>query len=174
MKMQSIFVGMITIAFAFFAVPAEAQFEQPQPDAQPQIDVSDDELQSFVDASMSAQAVQAESQQEMVAVVDEEGIDVQTYNDIMQAQQMGQSTEELDVSADDMEKFESAFEQIQEIEQEMEAELTGAIEGEGMDMDRFQEINMAVQQDPELQQRVQQMIQQEQMDQGQPQQPQGY
>ena len=75
-----------------------------------------------------------------------------------------------------MEKFESAFEQIQEIEEEMEADLTEAIEDEGMDMDRFQEINMAVQQDPELQQRVQQMIQEAQMQQGQqqPQQPQGY
>lgn len=179
MKSQSIFTGIIAAVFAMFAMPAEAQFQQPPQDQAPQIEVSDEELQVFVDASMNAQTVQAQSQQEMVAIVDDEGIDVQTYNEIMQAQQMGQSTDELDVSAEDMEKFETAFEKIEEIEQEMEADLTEAIEDEGMDMDRFQEINMAVQQDPELQQRVQQMIQEAQMQQGQQQpqqqpQPEGY
>ncbi len=173
MNSQSIFTGVFLAIFALFAVPAEAQFQQPPQDAAPQIEVSDEELQVFVDASMNAQSVQAESQQEMVAIVDEEGIDVQTYNEIMQARQMGQSEEELDVSREDLENFESAYEKIEEVEQKMEQDLTEAIEEEGMEMERFQEINMAIQQDPELQQRVQQMIQQEQMQQ-QPQQPQGY
>lgn len=172
MKSQTMFTGMLVAAFALFAIPAEAQFQQPPQDA-PQVDVSDEELETFVDASMNAQSVQAESQQEMVAVVDEEGIGVETYNEIMQAQQMGQSVEELDIPAEDIEKFESASEQIQEIEQDMEEKLAFAIEEEGMDMSRFQEINMAVQQDPELQQRVQQLIQETQMQQ-QPQQPEGY
>ncbi|MDG5766792.1 DUF4168 domain-containing protein [Balneolales bacterium ANBcel1] len=167
MKFQSLIIALTAIAFACFAVPAQAQFEQPQPEA-PQIEVSDDELEAFVDASMNAQTVQAQSQQEMVEVVNEEGIDVQTYNNIMRAEQMGESPEELDVSAEDMAKFESAFEQIQVIEEEMNVQLEAAVEQEGIDMDRFQEINMAVQQDPELQQRVQQMIQEEQMQEGEP------
>ena len=174
MKSKTLIAGMIAGCFAFFAMPVDAQFQQPPEDAAPQIDVSDEELQLFVDASMNAQTVQAASQQEMVAVVDEEGIDVNTYNEIMQAQQMGQDMDELDVSSDDLEKFEDAFEKIQVIEQEMEADLTQAIEEEGMEMERFEEINMAIQQDPELQQRVQQMIQEAQMQQQPPQQPEGY
>ncbi len=173
MKFQSLLIAMMIAVFAFFSVPAEAQFEQPQQQA-PEIEVSDEELEAFVDASMGAQAVQAEAQQEMVDIVDEEGIDVQTYNDIMRAEQTGESADDLEVSADDMENFERAFEQVQEIEEEMEADLSQAIEAEGIDMDRFQEINMAIRQDQELQQRVQQMIQEQQMQEGQPQQPQGY
>lgn len=175
MKSQSIAFGMIVAIWAIFAVPAQAQFEMPEQEAPPQIEVSDEELELFIDASMNAQSVQAESQQEMISIVDEEGIEVNTYNQIIQAQQTGQSMEDIDVSAEDIEKFERANEQIQEIEEQMERQLTEAIEEEGMEMERFQEINMAIQQDPSLQQRVQQMIQETQMQQQQqPQQPEGY
>ena len=165
MKLQSIATGIVAFAFALFSLPAQAQFEMPQQQAPPQIEVSDDELELFIDASMNAQTVQAQSQQEMIAVVDEEGIEVSTYNEIMQAQQMGQPVDDLDVSGEDLERFESAHEQIQEIEVQMERQLAEAIEDKGMDMERFQEINMALQQDPELQQRAQQKIQEAQMQQ---------
>lgn len=167
MKIKSIFTGMIVAAFAFFAIPAEAQFQQPQQQEAPEIEVSDDELELFLEASFSAQEIQTESQQQMVEIVDDEGLDVETYNEIMRSEQTGESA---DVSSDDKEKFENASEQIREIEQDMEAEITEAIEEEGMEMSRFQEINMGIRQDPELQQRVQQMIQE--MQPQQPQQPQ--
>jgi len=172
MKSQFIAVGMIAAVFTFFTVPVQAQFQMPPQEA-PQIEVSDEELELFIDASMNAQSVQMESQQEMISIVDEEGIEVSTYNEIMQAQQMGQSLEDLGVTESDIEKFESAHEQIQEVEVRMEREIAQAVEEEGMEMERFQEINVAIQQDPELQQRAQQMIQEIQMQQ-QPQQPEGY
>ncbi len=167
MKSQTMIAGLTAVVFAFFAVPAEAQFQQPPQDAAPQIEVSDEELQDFVDASMNAQTVQAQFQQQMVEIVDEEGIDVETYNDIMRAQQMGSAEEDLDVSAEDIDNFENAFEQIQEVEQEMEVDIHNAIEEEGIEVERFQEINMAIQQDPELQQRIQQIIQEQQQQQQQ-------
>ena len=172
MKSQSIATGIMAVVFALFAIPAHAQFEMPQ-EAPPQIEVSDEELELFIDASMNAQTVQMQSQQEMIAIVDEEGIEVNTYNEIMQAQQMGQSPEDIGVSESDLEKFERAREKIQEVEVRMERDLAQAVEDEGMEMERFQEINMAIQQDPELQQRAQQLIQEIQMQQ-QPQQPEGY
>ena len=154
--------------FAFFSIPAEAQFQQP-PQQAPQIEVSQDELEVFLEASMNARDVQMESQQEMVAIVEEEGIGVEAYNEIMQAQQMGQSIDEIDVTSEQIEQFESASEQIQEVEVAMEEQLTEAVENEGLEMERFQEINMAIQQDPGLQQQLQMMMQ-EQMP-AQPQQP---
>lgn len=172
MKSQFIAAGMIVAIFAFFSMPVQAQFQMPPQEA-PQIEVSDEELELFIDASMNAQTVQMQSQQEMIAIVDEEGIEVNTYNEIMQAQQMGQPLEDIGVTESDIEKFERAQEQIQVVEERMERDLAQAVEEEGMEMERFQEINMAIQQDPELQQRAQQMIQEIQMQQ-QPQQPEGY
>ena len=140
-------------------------FDAPEPDT----DISDEELSLFIDAAMNAQHIQMEAQQEMMAIVQEEGIEVETFNEIMQAQQMGQTPEELDVTTDEMESFEQAAGRIQEVEAGMMDQLAEAVEEEGMAMERFQEINMAIQQDPGLQQQLQMMMQ-EQMP-AQPQQP---
>ena len=154
-------------------MPPDPQ-QQPAPDGMApegpvaEVDISDEELHEFIDASMNAQQIQQESQQEMLAIADDEGIDVNTYNEIMQAQQMGQSTEELDVSDDDVRRYEAAQERIQEVEEGMENLFAQAIEESGMSMERFQEINMAVQQDPQLQQQLQMMMQEQQGMGGQP------
>ncbi len=158
------------LLFVFMAVSAQAQFEQPQQPAQDIPEVSDQELQVFVDASIKAQQIQTEAQMEMIGIVEDEGLDVETYNEIMQGMQMGQSPEDLEVSSDQIERFEKASEMIGEIEQEMEGELISAIEDEGMNLDRYEQIFTAIQTDPELQQKMQQMIQNAQMQQGQQQQ----
>lgn len=144
---------------------AQQQF-QPGQSAQ-NIDVSDEELKLFTEVSMVAQEIQRESQQEMLAIVDEEGLDVQTYNLIAEARFNEQSDDEIDVSSEDLENFESAFEKVEVVQKKVEGEMIAAIEAEGMDMDRFMEINMAMQQDQELQQRVQQMMMQGMQQQGQ-------
>lgn len=144
---------------------SEQQF-QPGQSAQ-SIDVSDEELKLFTEVSMVAQEIQRESQQEMLAIVDEEGLDVQTYNLIAEARFNEQTDDEIDVSSENLEKFESASEKVEVVQKEVEGEMVAAIEAEGMDMDRFMEINMAIQQDQELQQRVQQMMMQGMQQQGQ-------
>ncbi len=163
----------IALVLLFTAVTAQAQFEQPPQQPQDVPEVSDDELQVFVDASMKAQQIQTESQMEMIGIVEDKGLNVETYNEIIQGMQMGQSPEEMDVSAEDVERFEEASELIGEIEQQMETELIAAIEEEGMPLDRYQEVFVAIQQDQELQQKMQRMIQEMQMQEG-GQQPDGF
>ncbi|PKD44614.1 DUF4168 domain-containing protein [Rhodohalobacter barkolensis] len=146
----------------------QGQFDQQQ--AAPQVEVTDEELEEFVDVSTVAQEIQMEAQTDMVTVVEDEGLDVETYNVIAEARYNGQSDEELDVSADDLEKFDSASDRIGEMEEELDEKMAEAIEAEGMDMERFMELNMALQQDQELQQRVQQMMMDSQTNQQQQQQ----
>ncbi|MEX0680337.1 MAG: DUF4168 domain-containing protein [Balneolales bacterium] len=163
--------GFVTaFLFIFTAVSAQGQFQQVPPDQAEEIpEVTDDELQVFVDASMQAQQIQMESQMEMIAIVEEEGLDVETYNEILQSRQMGQSDDEIEVESEEIEKFETASELVGAIEQEMEGKLISAIEEEGLELDRFQQIFVAIQSSPELQQKMQQMIQETQMQQeGQP------
>lgn len=180
--MQTKFIPIILLAFTFAACqsdegdsvteqapsddPMQEQFQQQQPPTS-DIEVSDDELMKFVEVSSIAQEVQMESQTEMVGIVEDEGLDVDTYNQIAEAQESGQSDEELDVSAEDRENFDRATEAIAEIGQEMEGKMASAIEEEGMEMERFMEINMALQQDQNLQQRIQQMMMGEQQQQQQ-------
>lgn len=142
--------------------------QQMQPNqSAPDINVSDEELEKFAEVSMVAQQVQAESQQEMIAVLEEEELDVQTYNIIAESRFNDQPDENLEVSAEDLEKFDVASEQIETLQVESDQNMSEAIEAEGMEMDRFMEINMAVQQDQELQQRLQQMMMQQMQPEGQ-------
>lgn len=177
---------MLILSLAFMACQSDTPPEQTAPDQtmqhdqmeqQPtaQIDVSDDELEQFVEISTELQGIQMESQQDMVAIVENEDLSLDVYNQIAESRHMGQSDEDLDVSAEEMEKYERASEGIAQVEIEVEAEMEEKIEEHGMSMDRFREINIAMQQDPEMQQRVQQMMQQQQqgMQQQGMQQPQG-
>jgi len=142
----------------------QGQFEQQSP---PQIEVSDDELETFVEISTVAQQVQMDAQSDMVAVVESEDLSVETYNMIAESRYMEQSDDQLDVTQEELDKFESASEQIAEMERELDQSVAQAVEQEGMSMDRFMEINVALQQDPALQQRIQQMMMETQMDQQQ-------
>ncbi len=164
MKYPLMSTCIAVVMVIFGAASAHAQFEQPAP-PEDMPEVTDQELQIFVDASIKAQQIQNEAQIEMVAIVEEEELDVETYNKILQGMQMEQSAEEMEVSESDVEKFESASGKIGEIEMEMEDKLVSAIEEEGLELDRFQEIFMTVQTDPELQQKMQQMLQESQMQQ---------
>lgn len=149
---------------------APSQEAQPQfePNQQPvDIEVSDEELEKFTEVSMAAQQIQMQSQQEMMSAVEEEGLDIQTYNTIAESRFNEQSDENLDVTEEDFEKFDTASAKVEEIQQRVEGEMMEAIENEGMETERFMEINTALQQDQELQQRVQQMMMESMQDQGQ-------
>lgn len=176
------YILSVTLALSMLACGSDQETQAPEqnaPDQQgqqqfqpdqsaPSIDVSDEELEKFTEVSMVAQEIQRSSQQDMLTIVEEEGLDVETYNVIAEARFNEQSDDEIDVSSEDIEKFDAASERVEEIQQDVESEMAEAVEAEGMEMDRFMEINMAMQQDQELQQRVQQMMMQGMQQQGQP------
>jgi len=142
----------------------KGQFEQQTP---PEIEVSDDELETFVEISGVAQQVQMEAQSEMVSVVEDEDLSVETYNVIAESRYNDQPDDQLDVTREELDKFEAASERIGEMERELDQAVAQAVEQEGMSMDRFMQINMALQQDSSLQQRIQQMMMDSQMQQQQ-------
>ena len=144
------------------------QMQQPAPD----IDVSDNEAEMFVDAAMEAQEVQMEAQKKMVGIIEDEGLDIATYQKIAQSTQMGQSSQQSDsISSDQMDKFESASKSLQEAQGEIQKEVTAAVENAGMEMQRFQEISRAAQQDPEIRKTIEGKMKEKTQEQGMQQQP---
>lgn len=144
------------------------QMQQEAPD----VDVSDEEAATFADAAMSAQQVQMQAQKKMMGIIQDEGLDVQTYQKIAQSQQMGQG-DSTQFSESEMEKFDAANSSMEELQSEIRDSVTKAVEDAGMEMQRFQDISRAAQQDSALQMQIQQQIQDKmggQMQQQQPQQ----
>jgi hypothetical protein len=147
------------------AQTSQQQMQQPQsnPQAQlnqqlnqaPDIDLSNAELQQFADAVQSLQGIQQQARQDMLNAIQEEGLDANRYSQIMKSQQNPQST--IEVSDQEMEKFQAASEHIQEIEKDMRSTSMDAIQEEGFTPERFQTVLMAVQNDPELQAKLEQL-----------------
>ena len=84
-----------------------------------------------------------------------------------QQQEMSGDPGVVDISDEELEKFVEANMKAQEERldpQRDRAELEEVIEDAGLDLQQFDEIQMAVQQDPQLQQQVQQKMQEAQDD----------
>jgi hypothetical protein len=164
--MTRITVAAITISFMLFGLVssalAQGQGQGMPPNMQqemPDIEVSDDEMRNFVEVTMDAQQVQSEAQGEMIALVEESGMTVDRFNEILSSMQQGNSQEDMEVGDEEMETFDGVIAELEVIQKGVEEKIVGHIEDKEMEVERFQEINMALQMDQELQQRYQAIAQ---------------
>lgn len=120
------------------------------------IDISEEELEKFVDIDMQLQPMQQQAQQEMIAKVEEKGMAVEKFQEIAQSQQQGDSTV---FSSEELQSFNEINEDLSQIDTQLREEVQSKIEDEGVSIERYQEIAMAVNQDPNLQQKLQEIYQ---------------
>ncbi|MEX2379404.1 MAG: DUF4168 domain-containing protein [Vicingaceae bacterium] len=156
---QKIGISLVAV-FAFTTVNAQVnqvpQQMQQQQQQQTTPDISDEELQKFVDAFQEVQAENQKIQQKMIAEIQEEGMDVQRFSQIQQAQQ--NPDQEVDMTAEEEEAIGNLMPELQSIQQESQVVMQKKIEDAGLSMTRYQEIAQMVQQSPELQQKLQSMM----------------
>ncbi|WP_416138374.1 DUF4168 domain-containing protein [Halomonas sp. HK25] len=126
MKRMTALISAALLSAGLMSATAHAQQdpaaapEQPQASA-PAMDISDQQLQQFADAS------------EEIVVISQE------YTERLQAAEDEPAQQEVQMEAND--------------------KMVEAVEDSGLDVDTFNAIGQAVQQDPELMQRVQDMVQ---------------
>ncbi|MCC5933544.1 MAG: DUF4168 domain-containing protein [Candidatus Cyclonatronum sp.] len=136
---------------------ALAQIPNPQMPAQmPNVEVSDEEMKSFVEITMDAQQIQMEAQTEMIEMVEEAGITVERFNEILTGMQNGQSQADMGMDDEEMKRFDDVLDELESVQEKVEGQIVEVIESKGMELDRFQEINFAIQMDPELQEKFRQ------------------
>ncbi|MDG5800003.1 DUF4168 domain-containing protein [Marinilabiliaceae bacterium ANBcel2] len=147
---KKIFTIMLTMAFVVF--PAMAQQFDMAPEQQQQESYSDEEVTQFVEAVVNAMPIQQEAEQKMVEKIEEEGMELDEFNQIAtQIQQTG-SMDGLD--ADDVETFQEISEGIQMIQMEIQQDVNEAIEEAGLTPGAYQQMMAAYQTNPELRQAV--------------------
>ncbi|MEX2597196.1 MAG: DUF4168 domain-containing protein [Salibacteraceae bacterium] len=119
--------------------------------------VSDTELEQFASAVGQVQMVNQAAQQQMAAAISEEGLSVEKFNEIQQAEQ--NPTAEVEANDDQREQYTSCMKSIKAIQMKAQEEMQEKITAEGLSIEKYQEIGNLVQQDPSLQQKVQELIQ---------------
>ncbi len=123
-----------------------------------QINVNETELAQFVDALQQIEQVQMETQQEMISVLDDLDLSTDRFNELYQAEHNPEFELEQPLSDDEQQRYRTAEQELQGIQEDSQVEMSQVVERQGIEIDRFNEIYVALTQDPELQQRVQEMM----------------
>ena len=129
-----------------------------QQEGQQQIreDYSEKELQTFVDANKEVAQIQNAAEQEMISAIEEHKLDVKVFNEILMAKQNPNA--EPEASEEQLTKFDQAIGDVMQIQQKTENKMQKAIQDAGMNVEEYQQIMMAYQQSPEVQQKVNELI----------------
>jgi hypothetical protein len=141
---------------------SDAPSDAPAPDAQPDSDaktqadsdVSDDDVERFVNALGKIQDIQEDSYQQAVAAVEAEGLSEEAFTRILAAQQNPMAEGSTDISDDEIQKLERASGQINSIQEQAQQDIQSAIEAEGFALEEFDQVQATIQQDPTLMQDV--------------------
>ncbi|GEM_PF-707338 len=155
----SLFIGVMLVVSC--GSETEDRHEEHQPDApvegeQPEmpgqmqepadVDLDDEEIEKFVDAAIEIQNIHMGAQEGMAERIEEEGMDLQRFQEIQAAQQQG----ETDATDEELEQFQSIMQAIQADQAGLQEEMEDVIEDAGLTVQRYEEIANAVQFDEEL------------------------
>lgn len=120
-------------------------------------DFSDEELEGFANAVTQVMNIQQQGQMQMIEQIEGHDMTVERFNAMyMQMQQAG--IDEVEGTDEEKESFVKVTEEIESIQMELETVIVSTIEEEGLSIEKYEEIMMAYQQDPELQQRIQMLM----------------
>lgn len=108
-------------------------------------DFNEQELDRFLNANQKITAIQTEAQGEMVKIIEKEGMSVDKFNAIAEAQQKQDSTAAKQ-DPKDLAVFQKAAEQINGMQQGLEGKMTKAVEEEGLKVETYLQIAQAYQQ----------------------------
>ncbi|MCA1762404.1 MAG: DUF4168 domain-containing protein [Cryomorphaceae bacterium] len=125
--------------------------------AQGETEITSDELEKFASALGNIQTVNQTAQEEMMTAVESADMNIERFNELSQAQQ--DPNAKVEASPDEMEKFNSASQKVQKVQQDAQDKMQTNIEKAGLTVDRYQEIAAVVQNDPEMQKKLQELMQ---------------
>lgn len=145
-----LFFTLIAGAPLFAQVPADAQkMEQTT-------DVSDANLKKFADAYQEIQLENSKAQQEMVGIIQKEGMDVERFGEIKNASMDPNS--EVDLSKEEKTQYDRANENLEKMKTSFEQKMDDIIKSKGLTSEKFDQIFLAVQNNKDLQQKVQNLL----------------
>ncbi|MDX1642127.1 MAG: DUF4168 domain-containing protein [Balneolaceae bacterium] len=134
---------------------AQVQQQQPQqPDLPTSADVSDQEISKLGDAVEAIEPIQAETQEKIKAAVEEEDLTFERFRQMMMAMQNPQMAQQVNITEEERAKIQTLQPTLMEIQTDAREQIGQKLEENGLTMQRYQQIIMGAQQDPELMARV--------------------
>lgn len=115
-------------------------------------DFTEKELESFVKANEKIIQIQQESEQKIVKAIEDEGLSVERFTEILEAQQ--NPGKDVNASAEELQSFNKAAQVIITEGQKAQMQLLETLQQEGIDVDTYHDILYAYQQSPNVQDKI--------------------
>ncbi|NJM69046.1 MAG: DUF4168 domain-containing protein [Scytonema sp. RU_4_4] len=134
---------------------------QPQVPITPQTSgtkVSQEELQKFASSLKQLLVIEQGANQQITEIVSKSGLSEQRFLEINKAQQNPSQPPAQAITPQEKQQFDKAFTSLRSVQQEANTKMQQVLQKEGLQAERFKQINAAVRQDPTLQQKVREMI----------------
>jgi len=122
-----------------------------------QTNVSDAELGKFVNALKDIQEVSMNAESQLVQLIQNAGLELNRFNELYNASQNGQVKPE-GATEEEAKSFETVMARMQAMQPVIEKQFEDAMTKAGITNERYEEIMVAVQSDPSLQQKIQSMM----------------
>lgn len=122
-----------------------------------QSEVSDEDLDKFVNIYKVVQTENQKLQEGMVEMIQAEGMEVERFNEIHAASSSPEG--EVDASSDELATHQKVVKKIEKKQNEFQEYVSELIEEEGLTLERYQEVFQQLQADQELQQKFSEKMQ---------------
>ena len=132
---------------------ANAQSVKADATTQTQKTVTTAELTKFADAFQKVQAENQVAQQQMMSVIEEKGLDVKRFNEIQKSKMNPEA--EVVATEEELKMHTEVLTELEKMRPQLEAKMEAIIKENGLTMDRYKAVAVALQNDKELQQKFQ-------------------
>jgi hypothetical protein len=150
---------LIGATFAVTSALAQGMGQQQMPDVPTSEDVSEEELNKFVDTITQLEPIQVQFQSDVQSLVQEYDISMERLQQLMMAMQNPQMAQQVEMTDQEREQIQEIQPKVSELQMEVQEEMAQKIQENGMNMQRYQAIMLGAQQDQELMTRLQTALQ---------------
>lgn len=122
-------------------------------------DISDEELLTFVEASEAIRPIQLQVQEDIQGAIEDHGFTMERFQEIILVFQNPEMDVEEVLTGEEEEALDRMEPVLMELEMNARDDMIDEISSRGLEVERYQQIFMTLQQDPDLMERVQMLSQ---------------
>lgn len=117
-----------------------------------QTNVSDQEIEKFAVTFQKMRMINQEAQKELSEVISNEGMEINRFNAIHQAQM--DPEKEVEMTKEEEKKYVAVIKDLNAMQSEFSKEIEKMVEQGGLSLERYEEIGNQLQKDAKLQERL--------------------
>lgn len=144
--------GILFLVLTLTTTTTFAQTGQNATQQTQQIEVTDAELEKFAQAFQRIRMLNQKAQQQMSQTIENEGLDVQRFNEIHQASL--DPAVEVEITEKEQGQYDIISAEIEKIQTSFRPQMEEVITQQGLTLQEYEQIVAQLQRDPELQERL--------------------